>query len=97
MPRWPRLRGLAGLAVWGVPVCAPAGGAVELVLPEEGPGPDDGPPSHDGGTYDGEGFWSSGLIGAGPYLEYTMRITKPGTYAYACLLHPPMVGTIKVT
>jgi plastocyanin len=75
----------------------PAGGAVEYAPPEEGPGEDEGPPRHDGGTFDGEGFWSSGLIGAGPYLEYTMRITKPGTYAYACLLHPPMVGTIKVT
>jgi plastocyanin len=74
----------------------PAGGAVEYVEPEERE--DEGPPKHDGGTFDGgDEFWSSGLIGAGPYLEYTMRITKPGTYAYACLLHPPMVGRIKVT
>jgi plastocyanin len=72
-----------------------AGGAVEYVEPEERT--DEAPPSHDGGTYDGTGFWSSGLIGAEPYLEYTMRITKPGTYSYACLLHPPMVGRIKVT
>ena len=74
----------------------PAGGAVEYVEPEERT--DEGPPKHDGGTFDGgDEFWSSGLIGAEPYLEYTMRITKPGTYAYACLLHPPMVGRIKVT
>jgi plastocyanin len=72
----------------------PAGGAVEFEHPDEG----EGPFQHDGGTFDGgKEFWSSGLIGAGPYLEYTMRITKPGTYAYACLLHPPMVGRIKVT
>jgi plastocyanin len=74
---------------------APAGGAVEYVEPEERDDP--GAPSHDGGTYDGTGFWSSGLIGAQPYLAYTMRISKPGTYNYACLLHPPMVGRIKVT
>ena len=84
-----------------------AGGAVEYVEPEEGPPEEgaaeeaeeegDGIPRHDGGTFDGDGFWSSGLIGAEPYLEYTMRISKPGTYSYACLLHPPMVGRIKVT
>ena len=51
----------------------------------------------DGGTYDGRGFWSSGLIGAEPYLEYTLRFARPGTYKYACLLHPPMVGTVEVT
>ena len=51
----------------------------------------------DGGTYDGTGFWSSGLIGAEPYLEYTMRISRPGTYDFACLIHPPMVGQIEVT
>jgi plastocyanin len=51
----------------------------------------------DGGTYDGTGFWSSGLIGAEPYLEYTMRISRPGTYDFACLIHPPMVGEIEVT
>lgn len=82
-----------------------AGAAVPYEEPddEEGPpeggaeGEDDGPPSHDGGTFDGKGFWSSGLIGGQPFLDYTMRISKPGTYAYACLLHPPMIGQIKVT
>ncbi len=51
----------------------------------------------DGGTYDGTGFWSSGLIGGEPYAEYTMRISKPGTYDFACLIHPPMVGKVEVT
>ena len=79
-----------------------AGDAVPFEPPDEdgeggGPPEGDGAVRHDGGTFDGEGFWSSGLIGADPYLEYTMRISKPGTYAYACLLHPPMVGQIKVT
>lgn len=89
----------------------PAGGAVGVADEEdeaegetEGEGEGEveeeaggGPIVHDGGEFDGTGFWSSGLIGAEPYLEYTMRITEPGTYSYACLLHPPMVGRIEVT
>lgn len=51
----------------------------------------------DGGTYDGNGFFSSGLFGGMPYAEYTLRFSEPGTYKYACLLHPPMVGTVEVT
>lgn len=76
----------------------PAGGARKWKEPqheegEEGSGPQ---PPFDGGTYDGTGFWSSGLI-FGEGLEYSIRITKPGTYRYACLVHPPMVGTVVVT
>jgi plastocyanin len=51
----------------------------------------------DGGTYDGTGFFSSGLFGGEPYAEYTLRFAEPGTYKYACLLHPPMVGTVVVS
>lgn len=51
----------------------------------------------DGGTYDGSGFYSSGLFSGEPYAEYTLRFSEPGTYRYACLLHPPMVGTVEVT
>ena len=78
----------------------PAGGSPDL--PEgsdEGP-PGSGPPEIvrvDGGTYDGTGFFSSGLFGGMPYAEYTLRFSEPGTYKYACLLHPPMVGTVEVT
>ena len=76
-----------------------AGGARPVPEPE---GEEDGPPQagttkHDGGTYSGAGFWSSGLTSAQPYLEYTMRISKPGRYRVACLIHPPMVGNITVT
>jgi plastocyanin len=73
-------------------VRAAAGGAPE-VPEQEG----DGPQTVDGGTYDGKGFWSSGLIGADPYLEYTLRISKPGTYNYACLVHPRMIGKVVVS
>jgi plastocyanin len=70
----------------------PAGGAKE---PPEQEGM--GVYKVDGGNYDGTGFWSSGLIGGSPYAEYTMRISKPGTYDFACLIHPPMVGKIEVS
>ena len=51
----------------------------------------------DAGTYSGKGFWSSGLMGADPYLEYTLRFAKPGTYPYACLVHPKMIGKVVVS
>ncbi len=77
-----------------------AGGAKPFVYEEGPPDPDNMEPlRQDGGTYDGTGFWSSGLSYGGfgaPYIEYTMRISKPGTYEYACLIHPPMVGKIIV-
>jgi plastocyanin len=74
----------------------PAGGAREFDIPERERYGGDEPISFDGGTYDGEGFWSSGVIDADPYIRYSMRITQPGRYRYACLIHPPMVGTVEV-
>jgi plastocyanin len=63
--------------------------------------PDDSPPAlkFDAGTYDGSGFWSTGLVShpTSGYVEFTMRISEPGTYDYACLIHPPMVGKVEVT
>ncbi|MEX1177289.1 MAG: hypothetical protein WEB09_02400, partial [Nitriliruptor sp.] len=50
----------------------------------------------DGGTWDGSGFWSSGVLYSEAYVEYTVRVSEPGTYRYACLIHPPMVGTLRV-
>ena len=53
----------------------------------------------DGGTWNGSGFRSSGL----PKIRqretrsaFTLAICKPGTYQYACLIHPKMVGTVVV-
>lgn len=71
----------------------PAGGSP--AIPDEPD--DDGVLRIDGGTYDGEGFFSSGLMSSQPYAEYTLRFSEPGTYRYACLLHPPMVGTVEVS
>jgi len=73
----------------------PAGGAPNL-----GP-PQDKPRKVDGGTWDGDHFWSSGMIETGNgnnlYVQYTLRFSKPGTYRYACLVHPAMVADITIT
>jgi plastocyanin len=50
----------------------------------------------DAGTWNGKGFWSSGEIYAEPFVEYSLRVSRPGTYRYACLIHPAMVGTLVV-
>jgi plastocyanin len=55
-----------------------------------------GPVWIDGGSWDGSGFMSSGLLGSEPTSTYTLRVTKPGRYRYACLIHPPMVATLVV-
>ena len=55
------------------------------------------PTEIDAGTWDGSGFISSGLLAAEPYATYTLRFSEPGTYDYACLIHPPMVGKVVVS
>lgn len=64
--------------------------------PEDEP-PPPGPLVVDGGTWDGSGFYSSGTLWSEEYVDFTLRISEPGTYPYACLIHPPMVGTVTVT
>lgn len=75
----------------------PAGGAKRFKEGHRQRADGDEPRSFDGGTYRGSGFWSSGAVASKSWLEYSMRISKPGTYRYACLVHPPMVGTVEVT
>jgi plastocyanin len=49
----------------------------------------------DVGKWDGSGgFHSSGAFDPGE--TFTVTFTKTGTYAYACVLHPQMVGTVTV-
>jgi plastocyanin len=69
-------------------------------------GPTTGPPpaiSIDAGRYDGSHFLSSGLGGpqGGPgsqpqEVSYSVTFSKAGTYKYACLVHPLMVGEVVV-
>jgi len=48
-----------------------------------------------GDTYDGSIYTSSGIMFPGQ--QYTLKFTKPGTYAYQCLFHgPEMAGVIVV-
>jgi plastocyanin len=52
----------------------------------------------DGGSYNGTGYYSTGLyLSFPPELSaYKMTFTKAGTYSYECLLHPGMAGAVKV-
>jgi plastocyanin len=82
-----------GKVVFNPKVDNPTGGAP--TIPDAG---DEGQPRKiDGGTYDGTGFWSSGTVGGDPARQYTLRISKPGTYNYACLVHPRMIGKVVVS
>lgn len=86
-----------GKVVYNSKVIHPDGGVPEHPEPFDFEGPPGNEPLKiDGGTWDGEGFYSTGLIGWAPYVEFSMKFSKPGTYKYACLIHPPMTGTIVV-
>ena len=54
----------------------------------------------DGGTWNGSGFISSGFPpdtnGPTDVTAYSLTFSKAGTYQYACLIHPKMVGTVVV-
>ncbi|MDE2483540.1 MAG: hypothetical protein KGN02_15295 [bacterium] len=67
-------------------------------IPQPGQSPPGGPPNPapvGGGTYDGSTYVSSGFITNGK--SYAVTFTKPGTYAYYCIVHlPEMAGTIVV-
>ena len=54
--------------------------------------------SVDGGSWDGDGSFSSGVLRATSPAKvlYTLRFTEAGTYNYLCLVHQPMRGTIRV-
>jgi plastocyanin len=74
-------------------IAPPAGGAPKIPTSNV-----HGALAIDGGSWDGRGFWSSGLMDyQSSFTKYSLRITKPGTYKFACLIHPPMVGTITIT
>jgi plastocyanin len=64
-------------------------------LPKDaGEAPEDGF-AVDAGNYDGSFFLSSGY--ADQPMRYSVTFTKPGTYPYACLLHPAMLGKVVVS
>lgn len=80
---------------------APQGGANPMP-PPDGSAPPEGPPEAtviDGGEWDGQGFFSSGLLVSFPpaLASYDITFTTEGTYTYQCLVHPGMEGTVNVT
>ncbi|MEY2472390.1 MAG: hypothetical protein QOK28_1719 [Actinomycetota bacterium] len=49
------------------------------------------------GAYDGTQSFSSTIFPTGPKPEtYSLTFSKAGSYNYYCLLHPGMLGTVKV-
>jgi plastocyanin len=56
-------------------------------------GPPPPPTKIDAGNYDGSKFISSGT---NDNEWFSLTFTKAGTYQYACLIHPRMVGTVIV-
>ena len=77
----------------------PAGGPGQTPPDPNAPPPDpNAPPTViDAGSWDGQGFHSSGFIDAfqAP-AAYKLTFTTAGTYKYVCLIHPDMEGTVKV-
>lgn len=59
------------------------------------PPPEDKPAHVDAGTWDGRGFRSTG-IDFDDNDAFSVTFTRPGTYAFACLVHPQMVGKLVV-
>lgn len=69
-------------------------GAPERSDDHEGPPPP--PVSVDAGNFDGSGKLKSSGTGWGDGDKYSVTFTKPGTYPYACLIHPGMIGKVVV-
>jgi plastocyanin len=71
----------------------PAGG------PGAGPAVAQPPPLIDGGTWDGSGFRSTGVVFGAPPPQTTtfrLRFSKAGRYAMVCTVHPDMTGSVTV-
>jgi len=66
-----------------------------IVLGQNGPEFNPAAVAPSGGpAYDGTGIHSSGLLFKGQ--TYTQQFTTPGTYAFLCLVHAGMAGTLHV-
>ena len=63
-------------------------------LEREGKKPE--PATVDAGKFDGTGGLHSSGSDWLPGDKFVVTFTKPGTYTYACIIHPPMVGKVVV-
>jgi len=50
------------------------------------------------GSYDGKSLVNSGLVPLGPQAAppFKLKFDTPGSYKYACVIHPQMTGTVTV-
>jgi plastocyanin len=53
-------------------------------------------PAQPAGTYDGTGYFNSGLPQPGQPFEWTLTFSRPGAFEYACLIHPQMKAFVVV-
>jgi len=63
--------------------------------PSNAPPRDGAPVNVDVGNYDGSHYLNSGKPAGAMY--YSVTFTNPGTYRYACTIHPRMIGTVIVS
>jgi plastocyanin len=91
---------------------APAGGSPGMPAPPEAAesepaeaeptaDPEAAPPPPtvvDGGEWNGEEFYNSGIFVSFPpnQFAFALTFTEPGTYPYQCLIHPGMTGVVNV-
>jgi plastocyanin len=88
----------SGKVVFDERPAKPAGGPG---FPEKTPEPLPNPFIVDGGNWNGHGFRNSGFPpepeGDDEIIGFSLTFTKAGTYPYACLIHPRMVGKVIVS
>jgi plastocyanin len=53
-------------------------------------------PAQPAPTYDGTGYFNSGLPQPGQPFEWTLTFSRPGAFEYACMVHPFMKGFVVV-
>jgi plastocyanin len=84
-----------GEVVWQPKSYEPVGWSVPEQAEPEGEDEEPPPRAVDVGDWNGSGgFHSSGALSPGD--TFTVTFTKAGSYPFACVLHPQMVGTVEV-
>jgi plastocyanin len=53
-------------------------------------------PAQPAATYDGAGYFNSGLPQPGQAFEWTLTFSRPGAFEYACIVHPNMKAFVVV-
>ena len=94
---------LSGAKTPPVFVPVPGGEPNELQVNQKLAFPTNGP-TKPALVYDGTGFHTSGIMynfpagppGVPPNYDLRLTFSKPGTYEYLCVLHPPMEATVTV-